>query len=101
MDMTGKTRICGVIGDPIEHTLSPLMHNAAFAALKLDYVFLAFKVKSAELENAINGMRALNIRGLNITMPHKTSVLKFLDRVDLSAQTVSYTHLRAHETGRK
>ena len=89
MDMSGKTRVCGVIGDPIEHTLSPLMHNAAFDALKLDYAFLAFKVKSAELENAVNGMRALNIRGLNVTMPHKSAVLKFLDRVDLSAQIIN------------
>ena len=72
MDISGKTRVCGVIGDPIEHTLSPIMHNAAFNALKLDYTFLAFKVKPAELENAVNGMRALNIRGLNVTMPHKS-----------------------------
>ena len=89
MDISGKTRVCGVIGDPIEHTLSPIMHNAAFEALKLDYVFLAFKVKPAEVENAVNGMRALNIRGLNVTMPHKSSVIKFLDRVDLSAQIIN------------
>jgi shikimate dehydrogenase len=60
MDITGKTRVCGVIGDPIEHTLSPIMHNAAFDALKLDYAFLAFRVKSAEVENCMNGMRAFN-----------------------------------------
>jgi shikimate dehydrogenase len=89
MDISGKTRVCGVIGDPIEHTLSPIMHNAAFNALKLDYSFLAFKVKPAELENAANGMRALNIRGLNVTMPHKSVILKFLDRVDLSAQIIN------------
>ena len=89
MDVSGKTRVCGVIGDPIEHTLSPIMHNAAFNALKLDYTFLAFKVKPAELENAVNGMRALNIRGLNVTMPHKSTVLNYLDRTDLSAQIVN------------
>jgi shikimate dehydrogenase len=89
MAISGKTRVCGVIGDPIEHTLSPIMHNAAFRALGLDYVFLAFKVKPAEVENALNGMRALNIRGLNVTMPHKSAVLNFLDRVDLSAQIVN------------
>ena len=65
------------------------MHNAAFSALNLDYAFLAFKVKPAELENAVNGMRALNIRGLNVTMPHKSAILKFLDRVDLSAQIIN------------
>jgi shikimate dehydrogenase len=89
MDISGKTRICGVIGDPIEHTLSPIMQNAAFTALKLDYAFLAFKVKPTELENAVNGMRSLNIRGLNVTMPHKSTVMNFLDRVDLSAQIVN------------
>jgi shikimate dehydrogenase len=89
MGISGKTKVCGVIGDPIEHTLSPIMHNAAFNALNLDYVFLAFKVKPAEVENAVNGMRALNIRGLNVTMPHKTSVLRFLDRTDLSAQIIN------------
>jgi shikimate dehydrogenase len=89
MVISGKTRVCGVIGDPIEHTLSPIMHNAAFSALKLDYSFLAFKVKPTELENAANGMRALNIRGLNVTMPHKSAILKFLDRVDLSAQIIN------------
>lgn len=89
MTITGKTRVCGVIGEPIEHTLSPLMHNAAFETLRLDYVFLAFRVKPAEVESAVNGMRALNIRGLNITMPHKSTIIKHLDRVDLSAQIVN------------
>ena len=89
MTVTGKTKVCGVIGDPIEHTLSPIMHNAAFEALKLDYVFLAFKVKSAGIADAVNGMRALNIRGLNVTMPHKSTVINYLDRVDLSAQIIN------------
>jgi shikimate dehydrogenase len=89
MTITGKTRICGVMGDPIEHSLSPTMHNAAFAALKLDYVFLAFRVKTAQVVAAVNSIRALNIRGLNVTMPHKTAVINHLDRVDLSAQIVN------------
>jgi shikimate dehydrogenase len=89
MTITGKTRVCGVIGNPIEHSLSPIMHNAAFEALRLDYVFLAFKVKPAQVEPAVNGMKALNIRGLNVTMPHKSTVINHLDRVDLSAQIVN------------
>jgi shikimate dehydrogenase len=88
MVITGKTRVCGVIGDPIEHTLSPIMHNAAFQALGLDYVFLAFKVKPPEVANATAGMRALNIRGLNVTMPHKSTIMNHLDRIDLSAQII-------------
>jgi len=88
MNISGKTRVCGVIGYPIEHTLSPLMHNAAFEAVGLDYVFLAFKVKPSRVEDAVNGMRALNIRGLNVTMPHKSRVMAHLDRIDLSAQII-------------
>ena len=65
------------------------MQTAAFKALNLDYVFLAFKVKSSCIEDAVTGMRALNIRGLNVTMPHKSKVINFIDRVDLSAQIVN------------
>jgi shikimate dehydrogenase len=89
MTITGKTRVCGLIGDPIEHTLSPTIQNAAFQVLKLDYAFLAFKVKSSQVEAAVNGMRALNIRGLNVTMPYKSAVINYIDRVDLSAQIVN------------
>ncbi len=88
MTISGKTRVCGVIGDPIEHSLSPIMHNAAFQALDIDYVYLAFKVKPSCVAEAINGMRALNIRGLNVTMPHKKAVMANLDRIDLSAQII-------------
>ena len=74
--------MCGVIGDPIEHSLSPTIHNAAFNHLKLDFVFLAFRVKAADLENAVRGMRGLGIHGLNVTMPHKSTVIAYLDEVD-------------------
>ena len=89
MAISGKTKICGVIGDPIEHTLSPVMHNAAFEALKIDYVFLAFLVKATSVENAMKGMRALNIHGLNVTMPHKNAVIKYLDEIDPTAKTIT------------
>lgn len=88
MIITGKTRACGVIGDPINHSLSPIIQNAAFGALDLNFVFLAYKVKTSGLEDAVNGARALNIRGLNVTMPHKTRIIDFLDRIDLSAQII-------------
>lgn len=82
MSITGKTRVCGVIGDPIEHTLSPTIHNTAFNHLGLDFVFLAFRVKVADLENALRGMRGLGIHGLNVTMPHKNTVTAYLDEMD-------------------
>ena len=86
MVISGKTRVCGVIGDPIEHSLSPTIHYAAFDHLKLDFVFLAFRVKAADLENAIRGMRGLGIHGLNVTMPHKSTVIGYLDEVDSTVQ---------------
>jgi shikimate dehydrogenase len=84
--ISGKTKVCGVIGDPIEHTLSPVMHNAAFEALKLDYTFLAFNVKPALVGDAVNGMRALGIVGLNVTMPHKKVVAPYLNEMDPTAK---------------
>jgi shikimate dehydrogenase len=86
MVISGKTRVCGVIGDPIRHTLSPTIHNAAFSYLGLDFVFLAFHLKVSELENAMRGMRGLGIHGLNVTMPHKSAVIGFLDEVDFTVR---------------
>jgi len=82
MNITGKTRICGVIGDPIEHSLSPAMHNAAFKEAGLDIVFVAFTVAADKVEDAAKGMRSLNILGLNVTMPHKNKIIPYLDKLD-------------------
>ena len=100
MSITGKTRLCGVIGDPIEHSLSPILHNAAFNSLKLDYAFLAFKVKPAEVGNAISGMRALGIVGLNVTMPHKKSVISHLDEIDQTAKFLSAVNTIHNKNGK-
>lgn len=86
--ISGKTRLCGLIGDPVEHSMSPAMHNAAFREVGLDYLYLAFRVKKEELGKAIDGMRALNIKGLNVTIPHKVAVLPFLDKLDDLAEKI-------------
>jgi shikimate dehydrogenase len=83
--ITGKTNVYGIIGDPVEHSLSPGMHNAAFEKLGLDNIYVPFHVKSGELEDAINGAHAMGIRGLNVTIPHKTEVIKYLDYLDIAA----------------
>lgn len=83
--ITGKTKVYGIIGDPVEHTLSPGMHNAAFKKLGLDKIYVPFHVKAEELGNAINGSYSLGIRGLNVTIPHKTEVIKYLDYLDIAA----------------
>jgi len=100
MVISGKTHVCAVIGDPIEHTLSPIMHNAAFEALKLDYVFLAFKVKLDEVGNAISGMRVLRIHGLNVTMPHKNAVIQYLDVVDPAGKAIASANTILNKDGK-
>lgn len=100
MGISGRTRICGVIGDPIEHTLSPIMHNAAFKHLGLDFAYLAFRVEKAELKNAIKGMRSLGIHGLNVTMPHKSEVIKYLDDVDSTANFIGAANTILNDAGK-
>ena len=85
MNPSGKTAVYAVIGEPIAHSLSPVMQNAAFEASELDCVLLAFKVVPAEVENALRGVRGFGIRGLNVTMPHKNAVIAHLDEVDETA----------------
>jgi shikimate dehydrogenase len=97
--ISGKTKVCGVIGDPIEHTMSPVMHNAAFSELGLDYVYLAFRVRAGGLARAIEGMRALNIRGLNVTIPHKVAVIPFLDELDPLAEKIGAVNTIVNDAG--
>jgi len=85
MDINGETKIIGIFGFPVEHTLSPLMHNAAFDALGLNIRYLAFKVFPRDLGDAVRAIRSLNMLGVNITVPHKENVIPFLDKVDEEA----------------
>jgi shikimate dehydrogenase len=86
--ITGKTKIFGLIGDPIKHSLSPAMHNAAFKELGLDCVYLPFKVPKSMLADAMGGVRTLGISGLNVTHPHKEGVVNFLDELNPVAKMV-------------
>jgi shikimate dehydrogenase len=84
----GSTRVVALLGDPVAHSLSPLLHNAAFHALALDWVYVALKVAPADLEKAIAGFRALGLAGANVTVPHKQAVCRYLDElVDDAALT--------------
>ncbi|HEY50650.1 MAG TPA: shikimate dehydrogenase [Dehalococcoidia bacterium] len=98
--ISGKTKICGIIGDPIEHTMSPAMHNAAFGALDLDYIYLPFRVRREELKGAMNGMRALNIAGLNVTIPHKSDVIPLLNKLDPLAGRMGAVNTIVNEDGK-
>ena len=98
--INANTRLCGVIGDPVSHTLSPVMHNAAMAGLGSDYVYLAFRVKSAGLGAAIQGMKALGIRGLNVTIPHKIAAVQFMDELDPLATDIGALNTIVNDAGR-
>ena len=78
---TARTRVVGTIGDPIEHSLSPLLHQAAFDALGLDWVSVGFLVRRGAANEALSGMRALGIAGLSVTMPHKADVATTVDEL--------------------
>ncbi len=97
--ISGKTRVCGVIGDPIEHSMSPVMHNAAFKELGLDYLYVPLRVKREELGKAVESMRALNIRGLNVTLPHKVSIISFLDELDPLARKIGAVNTIVNNDG--
>jgi len=98
MSISGKTQVCGIIGDPIEHTMSPVMHNAAFQKLGLDFVYLPFQVKKEALSRAVDGVRALNIKGLNVTIPHKVAIIPFLDKLDPLAEKIGAINTIVNDT---
>ena len=78
--ISANTQICAVIGNPIAHSLSPALHNAAFAELNLDFIYVACRVE--DVKNALAGMRALNnFRGMSVTIPHKIEIMKYVDEI--------------------
>ena len=99
IDISGKTKVCALIGDPIEHTMSPAMHNAAFNELGLDYVYVAFGVKPDELTGAVNGMKSLGMPGWNVTIPHKVNVIPLLDKLDPLAEKIGAVNTVVNDRG--
>ncbi|ADU29831.1 shikimate dehydrogenase [Evansella cellulosilytica] len=93
-------QIIGVIGDPIGHSLSPHMHNAAYRELGINMEYHAFHVKREQLENALKGVRGLGIKGLNVTIPHKVNVLPYLDEVDELARHLGAVNTIVNEDGK-
>ena len=87
-EINGKTRIIGIIGENIENSLSPLIHNQIILKHFLNFCYLPFQVAEIDLNKAIQGIKALNIRGANITFPYKEKVIKFLDEVKESARRI-------------
>jgi shikimate dehydrogenase len=104
MDIKGSTNIVGLIGHPVEHSFSPPMHNAAFESLGMDYVYVAFDVNPNDLKSAIDGAQSLNIKGFNVTIPHKIEVMQYLDEIDEVAgligavNTIDFKDMKGYNT---
>jgi shikimate dehydrogenase len=94
------TRMVAILGDPVEHSLSPAMHNAAFAALGLDYAYVALRVRPVDLRSAIQGVRALGFAGLNVTVPHKEAVVSLLDELSPTAHKIGAVNTVVRRGGR-
>lgn len=88
MEIDGKTQLIVLIGNPVEHSMSPKMHNAAFRKLGLNYVYVAVRVDNDKLKEAIDGIRAFNIKGANVTVPHKITIMQYLDEIDPVAENI-------------
>ena len=97
--ITGHTELIGLIATPIRHSSSPRMHNEAFAKLGLDYAYLAFEVGNEELEDTIKGFRAMKVRGSNVSMPNKTVVHKYLDKLSDAAEMCGAVNTIVNDNG--
>jgi len=98
--LTSKTKTLCIIGNPIDHSMSVAMHNAAIQKLGIDYIYVAFNVFPKDLPNAINGFRSLNIKGASVTIPHKISVMKYLDKIEPMAKNIGAINTIKNENGK-
>jgi len=92
-----NTKICCLIGDPVEHSLSPLIHNIGYQALGINYAYVSFRV--SDIKRAIEGIRGLGIRGASVTIPHKVSAIKYLDKIDPLAEEIGAVNTVVNDDG--
>lgn len=102
MKISAKTKICLIIGDPVGHSMSPLMHNAGYESLGIDnqFVFLGAKVKAEDIGVTVQAMRKMGIHGLTCTIPHKVEVMKFLDEIDETARKIGAVNTVLNQNGK-
>ena len=99
ISLSGKSRVYGLLGDPVAHTLSPLMQNHAFHSHNIDAVYVPFHVVPNNLSAAVVGLRALNVAGVNVTIPHKEKILSLLDQIDPAAQFIGAVNTVVNNNG--
>lgn len=88
IEINGKTRTCGIIGNPVEHTMSPVIHNTLAGLMGINMAYVPFHVEKGRLEAAVKGAYGLNILGMNVTVPYKNEVIKFLSDIDANAKMI-------------
>ncbi len=98
--ISGTTTLTALLGSPVSHSISPLMHNEAFRVLGLDYVYLCFDVKEASLATAVDGLRTCGIRGFNLTMPNKNKIVELLDELSDAAKLIGAVNTVVCENNR-
>lgn len=98
-NITGTTKLAGLLGSPVKHSISPLMHNFSFQALGIDCVYLCFDVKENRLKEAVAGLRTLDVLGFNLTMPDKNKVLEYLDQLTPAARLMGAVNTVENRNG--
>lgn len=97
--ISAKARVCGLMGCPVEHSLSPLMHNFFAQETGIDFAYVPFKVKEDRVEDAVRGAYALNLAGMNVTVPHKQRVLPYMKDLDAAARAIGAVNTLVREKG--
>jgi shikimate dehydrogenase len=100
VNITSETKIYGLIGYPVKHSVSPQIHNAAFKTIGINAVYLTFEVKKEFLKKALDGVKALGIKGLNVTIPHKVNVIKYLNKLTYEANLIGAVNTILNEDGK-
>lgn len=98
--ITGYTQLTGLLGSPVKHSISPMMHNTSFQALGLDFVYLCFDVNEETLEDAVKGLRTLHVKGFNLTMPNKNKILEYLDELSPAARLIGAVNTVENREGK-
>ncbi|MGM0651704.1 MAG: shikimate dehydrogenase [Bacillota bacterium] len=99
LSINAQTKMCLLLGDPVDHSLSPLLHNTAYKALGMNYVYLASRVEEEMVGEAVSGLRALSAAGANVTSPHKEAVIPYLDSVTEEASSISSVNTIVNRNG--
>ncbi len=98
--ISGYTQLIGLVATPIRHSISPKMHNAAFAKLGLDYAYLAFEIDQSQLKDTVSGLKAMGARGFNVSMPYKTAIIDYLDELSPAAKLCQAVNTVVNEDGK-